>query len=114
MGLTAVWCARPQVSSAFGRCRAKFWYALGMEDRRQLWIALPGDQDSPELERATRRYRKEERPVPTVVAAMKPSAKALSNVLRMNYAVSFGGSSLGRRREELIAASVSALNECFY
>ena len=33
---------------------------------------------------------------------------------RMNGAVTFGGSSLGRLREELIAASTSALNDCFY
>jgi hypothetical protein len=52
--------------------------------------------------------------VPSVVAAMKPSPKALKAVLRMNTAVTFGGSSLGRRREEMIASTVSALNHCFY
>jgi hypothetical protein len=45
---------------------------------------------------------------------MKPAPATLRAVLRMNDAVTFGGSSLGRRREELVAASVSALNSCFY
>ena len=40
--------------------------------------------------------------------------KALQAVMQANMAVSFGGSTLGRRREELIATSVSALNDCFY
>ena len=77
------------------------------------WLRLPGDTDTPELERITRPYR-ETGGVPSVVAAMKPSPKALKAVLRMNTAVTFGGSSLGQRREEMIATSVSALNHCFY
>jgi len=77
------------------------------------WLKLPGDTETPELERITRSYR-EAGAVPSVVAVMKPSPKALKAVLRMNYAVTFGGSSLGRRREEMIAMTVSGLNECFY
>jgi hypothetical protein len=77
------------------------------------WLKLPGDTETPELERITRPYR-EMGEVPSVVAAMKPSPKALKAVLRMNTAVTFGGSSLGRRREEMIASTVSALNHCFY
>jgi hypothetical protein len=78
------------------------------------WIELPGDEDNPELERLTRSYRQQGRPTPAVVAVMKQSPRSLRAVLAMNFTVSFGGSSLGRRREELIAASVSALNDCFY
>ena len=78
------------------------------------WIELPGDEDNPELERLTRGYRQAGRPTPAVVAVMKQSPRSLRAVLQMNFTVSFGGSSLGRRREELIAASVSALNDCFY
>lgn len=78
------------------------------------WIDLPADDATPELERATRIYRKQGRPVPSVIAVMKPSPKALRGVIQMNNAVTFGGSCLGRRREELIATSVSALNDCFY
>jgi len=78
------------------------------------WIRLPGDQDTPELSRLTAVYRQEERPVPAVVAAMKPNAQAMRALLQMNQAVTFGGSTLGRYREEWAAVTVSALNECFY
>ena len=77
------------------------------------WLKLPGDTETPELERITRSYRKKGS-VPSIVAVMKHNPKALKAVLQMNYAVTFGGSSLGSRREELIASSVSALNQCFY
>jgi alkylhydroperoxidase family enzyme len=77
------------------------------------WLKVPGDTETPELERITRPYR-EAGTVPAVVAVMKPSPKALKAVLRMNDAVTFGGSILGRRREEMIAVTVSALNACYY
>lgn len=78
------------------------------------WIELPADDATPALERATKQFRDQGRPVPGVVAIMKPDPRTLRAVLQMNMAVTFGGSSLGQRREELIAASVSALNDCFY
>ena len=78
------------------------------------WIELPDDQSSPALTRATAAYRNQGRDVPAVVAVMKPSPRTLRAVLQMNSAVTFGGSVLGRRDEELIATAVSALNDCFY
>lgn len=79
------------------------------------WLALPPDDATPELERALRKWLvTENRPVPSVIGAMKPSAKTLKAVVRMHAAVTFGGSVLGQRREELIATTVSALNDCFY
>jgi len=78
------------------------------------WIDLPDDDATPALERLTRTYRKQNRPVPSVVAIMKPNPAAMRGVLAMNSGVTFGGSSLGRRREELIATATSALNDCFY
>jgi len=78
------------------------------------WIKIPGDEDTPEIERATRSWRKEGRAVPGVVAPLKHNPKALRAVMQMNRAVTFGGSGLGRRREEMIAAAVSAINDCFY
>ncbi|MEO0601627.1 MAG: hypothetical protein AAF211_09330 [Myxococcota bacterium] len=83
-----------------------------MTDR--IWIDLPADDATPELERLTRGYRNRGRAVPGIIAAMKPSPDTLKTVLRMNEAVTFGGSVLGRAREELVAASTSALNDCFY
>jgi hypothetical protein len=78
------------------------------------WLKLPGDEETPELARTTMPYRREGRPVPAVVAVMKLAPRTLRTVLRMNEAVCFGGSTLGREREELIAVTVSALNDCFY
>lgn len=84
-----------------------------MTDKR-LWIDEPDDVATLELARVTRRWRDEGREVPAIMAAMKLAPNTLSNVLRMNNAVTFGGSVLGRAREELIATSTSALNDCFY
>jgi len=78
------------------------------------WLDLPDDEATPEVARATRSWRKEGRPVPAVIAPMKLSPRALRGVMQMNMAVTFGGSTLGRREEELIAVTVSAANECFY
>lgn len=78
------------------------------------WIHLPEDDDTAELERTTRPYRAGGRALPGVLAVMKPSPKALRAVMQLNNAVTFGGSRLGRAREELIATSTSALNDCFY
>lgn len=84
------------------------------QDRRRFWIDLPSDTETPELERLTRRWRDQGRGVPGIMAALKPSPDALKGVMRMNYAVTFGGSQLSRAREELIAAATSAVNDCFY
>lgn len=78
------------------------------------FIPLPDDDATPELVRVTAPYRKAGRDVPSVIAVMKPHPRALRAVLQMNNAVTFGGSSLGRRREELVATVVSAYNDCFY
>ncbi len=78
------------------------------------WIDIPADDATPEVTRATRIWREEQRPVPAVIAPMKHSPRTLRGVMRMNSAVTFGGSVLGPRREELIAAATSAINDCFY
>ena len=78
------------------------------------FIELPDDEATPELRRLTKPYRDAGRAVPSVVAIMKQSGKALRGVMQMNHAVTFGGSCLGRKREELIATTTSALNDCFY
>lgn len=85
-----------------------------MSDQRRLWIEEPGDEETKELSRLTKAWRKQGRSTPGIMAALKLAPKVLANVMRMNDAVTFGGSTLGRVREELIAASTSALNDCFY
>ncbi len=66
------------------------------------------------MARATKSWRNAGRPVPGVIAPMKHAPRTLRGVMQMNGAVTFGGSSLGRRDEELIATATSAVNDCFY
>ena len=78
------------------------------------WIRLPADTETSDLERSTAEWRDRGVEVPTVIAAMKHNPGALDAVMNLSRAVTFGGSVLGRRREELIASAVSAYNSCFY
>ncbi len=78
------------------------------------WIEIPGDEDDAEVARATRTWRRQGVPVPGVVAPMKIAPRTLRAVMQMNAAVTFGGSVLGRLREELVATTVSLVDECFY
>ena len=78
------------------------------------WIPIPDEEGTPELARLTKPWRDQGRPVAAVLAPMLHRPRTFRAVMQMNNAVTFGGSSLGRRREELIATTVSALNGCFY
>jgi AhpD family alkylhydroperoxidase len=78
------------------------------------WLSLPADAASAELERLTEPWRRRGDQVPPVMGVLKRSPRAFAAVLELNYALAFGASSLGRRREELIAVWVSALNDCFF
>lgn len=52
--------------------------------------------------------------LPSIFKIMGLHPKALLGVEAVNQAVTFGGSTLGRSREELIATHVSRLNGCQY
>lgn len=52
--------------------------------------------------------------VAPIMKCMGLRPEALLGVWRLNTAVTFGASTLGRRREEMIALAVSALNRCHY
>ena len=78
------------------------------------WFKQPDDESTAELSRLTAPYRKAGRPTPAVVAALKLNPSAMRAVLQTNMAITFGGSSLGRYREELVATTVSGLNQCLY
>lgn len=78
------------------------------------WIDVPDDLASPELERLTEAWRRRGEQVPPVIAVLKARPAAFEAVLRLNYALTFGASSLGRVREELLAVWVSALNRCSF
>ena len=51
---------------------------------------------------------------PNVLSAMSLKPEVLQRLLRFQDSITFGGSSLGRRWEELISFRVSALNTCTY
>jgi AhpD family alkylhydroperoxidase len=78
------------------------------------WLTVPDDAATAELERLTEPWRKRGERVPPVIGVLKQSPRAFEAVIGLNYALAFGASSLGRRREELIATCVSALNDCFF
>jgi alkylhydroperoxidase family enzyme len=52
--------------------------------------------------------------VPNIMKCMGLRPEALMGVWQLNMAITFGASTLGRRREEMIATAVSALNHCHY
>jgi alkylhydroperoxidase family enzyme len=51
---------------------------------------------------------------PNVLQAMSLKPETLRRLLQFQERMTFGGSSLGRRWEELISFRVSALNTCTY
>ena len=52
--------------------------------------------------------------VPNVIKSMGLRPDAMRAVFRMATAITFGASTLGRVREEMIATAVSAHNHCHY
>jgi alkylhydroperoxidase family enzyme len=52
--------------------------------------------------------------VPEIMKCMGLRPDALLAVLRLNRTITFGASTLGRRREEMLATAVSAVNGCHY
>ncbi len=51
---------------------------------------------------------------PNVISSQSLKPEALKRLLEFQDRLTFGGSSLGRRKEELISFHVSALTECGY
>jgi len=52
--------------------------------------------------------------MPSIMKCMDLRPDALLSVWQLNSAVTFGASTLGRTREEMIATAVSAVNHCHY
>jgi hypothetical protein len=52
--------------------------------------------------------------VPNIMKCMSLRPEGLFSVWKLNAAITFGASTLGRPREEMIATAVSALNRCHY
>ncbi|MDH3443275.1 MAG: hypothetical protein OEN50_05070 [Deltaproteobacteria bacterium] len=51
---------------------------------------------------------------PNVLAGQSLKPEVLKRMISFQDMITFGGSSLGRRKEELISFYVSALNDCRY
>ncbi|MGH9827849.1 MAG: hypothetical protein ACREDR_31910 [Blastocatellia bacterium] len=52
--------------------------------------------------------------IPNIMKCMSLRPEALRSVWELNAAITFGASTLGRAREEMIATAVSASNHCHY
>ena len=52
--------------------------------------------------------------VANVINCMGLRPEALLGVWQMNMGITFGASTLGRKREEMLATSVSVINHCHY
>jgi hypothetical protein len=52
--------------------------------------------------------------IPPIMQCMSLRPDALLSVWNLNSAITFGSSTLGRIREEMIATAVSAINRCHY
>jgi hypothetical protein len=52
--------------------------------------------------------------VPNIMKCMSLRPEGLLSVWKLNAAITFGASTLGRAREEMIATAVSALNRYHY
>lgn len=52
--------------------------------------------------------------IPPIMQCVSLRPDALLSVWNLNSAITFGASTLGRVREEMIATAVSAVNRCHY
>ena len=52
--------------------------------------------------------------IPAVMQVFSLKPPLLGRIRELSSVITFGGSSLGRRREEMIATLVSSLNGCHY
>ena len=52
--------------------------------------------------------------LPRVLQAMSLHPDAIGAVIKWGETITFGGSTLGRVREELLATTVAVLNDCDY
>jgi len=77
------------------------------------WLEEPADDASPQLARLVARMGSPAGLSP-VLRPLKLNPAALGSIGQLSGAFTFGGTSLGRRTEELISTAVSAWNQCFF
>ena len=78
------------------------------------WIKTLGPNEDPII-KELRDYRVRTHGYwPNVLSAQSLRPEVLRRLLAFQDMLTFGGSSLGRRKEELISFHVSAVNQCGY
>lgn len=78
------------------------------------WIKTLGSADDPDVKAVYDHRMQTHGYWPNVLAAQTLRPRVLRALMAFQEQLTFGGSSLGRRKEELISFYVSALNECQY
>jgi alkylhydroperoxidase family enzyme len=78
------------------------------------WIKMLGESDDPIVRELAEYRQRTHGYFPNVLQAMSLKPETLRRLLRFQDTMTFGGSSLGRRWEELISFRVSAVNTCTY
>lgn len=78
------------------------------------WIKTLGPDDDPIVKQIHDERMKTWGYFSNVMQVFSAKPQVLKRLMDFQSLVTFGGSSLGRRREELISFHVSALNQCEY
>ena len=79
------------------------------------WIRIVSPEEaSPELGEVYREIRDPGGRLSPALQIVSLNPKALQALSRLNRTITFGGSRLGRRREEILSVAVSARNGCHY
>ena len=78
------------------------------------WIETLGPEDDKTLASIYRTVKSGDEPFPEFLELFTLKPRVLQKLMLFENSITFGGSSLGRRLEELISFYVSVLNECKY
>ena len=79
-----------------------------------VWIETLDESQDPIVQELAAYRKRTHGYFPNVLASMSLKPETLRRLLGFQDTMTFGGSSLGRRLEELISFRVSALNSCTY
>lgn len=79
-----------------------------------VWIKTLSPEEDPTIKELSDYRVKTHGYWPNVLASQSLKPEVLKRLLAFQDKLTFGGSSLGRRREELISFHVSVLNACSY
>lgn len=78
------------------------------------WIKTLGPDDDPDVRAVYEHRLKTHGYWPNVLASQTLRPSVLRSLMDFQEQLTFGGSSLGRRKEELISFHVSSLVDCSY